>query len=68
MSVQNKSCHSNFFFFFFFYDKITKLTGRKELDVRSHLDFWMTSDSISHDVFKIKLGWRLKCNRQQQLV
>lgn len=43
----------------FFTDKITKLTGRKTLGVRNHLDFWMTFDNISHDIFKIKLGWHV---------
>lgn len=55
MAVQNKSCHNNFLFS----DKITKLTGRKTLVVRSHLDFWMTSDTISHYIFKIEVGWHV---------
>lgn len=54
MAVQNESCHSSFFT-----DKITKLTGRKTLGVRNHLDFWMTFNNTSHDIFKIKLGWHV---------
>lgn len=43
----------------FFFSEISKLTGRKTWVVRSHLSFWMASDTISHDIFKIELGWRV---------